>query len=80
MKKNISTPKKAELCNTFQTRAQSGKPTVAKFKGQDVDTKKLRRHLKTEARRDITLRSTVGGAVRDAGPLSVPVPQFGNRV
>lgn len=80
MRKNIPTPKKAALCKTIQKRAQSGRSTVAKYKGQDVDANKLRRHLKTEARRDITLQSAVDGAIRDAAALSLPILQFGNRV
>ncbi|KAA6410811.1 MAG: hypothetical protein FRX48_05121 [Lasallia pustulata] len=80
LRKNIPTPKKAALCDTLQTRAQAGKSTAVKYKGRDVDTKKLRRHLKTEARQDIALQSAAGRPVRDAGPLSLPFPQFGNRV
>lgn len=80
LKKNIPTPKKAALCKSIQTRTQLGKSTVARYKGQNVDTKTLRRHLKTEARRDIALQATAGGAARDAGALSGHVLQFGNRM
>jgi hypothetical protein len=78
-KKNIPTPKKAALCESMQTRAQLGKLTVARYKGQDVDIKKLRRHLKTEARRGIALQATVSGAAGDAGTFCGHILQFGNR-
>ncbi|KAI4126041.1 MAG: hypothetical protein LQ347_005128 [Umbilicaria vellea] len=80
LRKNISTQKKTALCKSIQKRAQSGKSTVAKYKGHDVDTNKLRRHLKTEARRDIFLQPAVDGAIRDAATLSLPTLRFGNRV
>ena len=78
LKKNTSTPKKAALYQVIQTRAQLGKSSVVTRGGHNVDTKNLRRYLKTEARRAVTLQPVAGGAVRDASSFSGHITQFGN--
>jgi hypothetical protein len=80
LSKNTSTPKKAALCQIIGTRAQLGKSSVITRKGQIVDTKNLRRYLKTEARREITLQPVAGGAAKDANSLSGHISLFGNRM
>jgi hypothetical protein len=80
LKKSIPAPKKIALCETIQSRARLGKQTTATYKGQDVDTKKLRRHLKTQARRDISLRAAAHGLANSAPPVSGHTLQFGNLV
>ena len=80
LKKNIPTPKKAALCQDIQRRAQLGKSSVVSRDGKKLDTKNLRRYLKTEARRAITLRPVAGVTAGDARSLlgySIP---FGNRM
>ena len=61
-------------------RAEMGKSSVVTRKGQNVDTKNLRRYFKTKARREITLQPGVGGVARDANSLSTHLSLFGNRM
>ena len=79
-KKSTSTSKKAELYQAVQKRATLGKSSSITRAGQSVDTKNLRRYLKTEARKVILLRPEEGQAAEDGGLLSARTAQFGNRM
>ena len=57
LKKNIPTPKKIAIYETIHTRAQMGKSSLVKYKGQNVDPGKLRRLLKTKRRQEIKITS-----------------------
>ena len=57
-----------------------GESSVVTRGGQNADTKNLRRYLKTEARRAVTLQLVAGGAFRDASSFSRHISQFGNRM
>jgi hypothetical protein len=78
--KTTSTPKKAALYKVIQNRAQLGKSSVVTREGQKVDTKNLRRYLKTEARRALTLQPAAGGAAADTGFVSGRTALFGKRM
>lgn len=80
LKKNLPTPKKAALYQHIQKRAQLGKPSVVTRGGKNVDTKNLRRYLKTEARRAITLRPVARVTVGNASSLLGHSTPFGNRM
>ncbi|PMD32035.1 hypothetical protein L207DRAFT_548557 [Hyaloscypha variabilis F] len=54
-KKSIPASKKAQMCDIGQTRANLGKGTVMKYKGQEVDENKLRRYAKMATRKDVVL-------------------------
>ncbi|KAH8787302.1 hypothetical protein BGZ57DRAFT_968841 [Hyaloscypha finlandica] len=79
LKKNIPTTMKTRIRNIVQTRARIGKPSIVKYNGQHVDTKKLWRHPKTGERRD----TITGGVVIDERggkeTLSGYALQCGNR-
>lgn len=45
------------MCEIGQTRAVLGKSMVVKYKGKIVDPKKLRRHAKDAARKEIALKA-----------------------
>ena len=80
MNKSIATPKKAAISRQIQKRAELGKASVVTRGGKKVDTKNLRRYLKTEQRRAVTLRPGANTTARDAVSLlghSIPV---GNRM
>lgn len=55
-KKSIPAAKKAQMCEIGQTRANTGKSTVLKYKGQEVDQNKLRRYAKVATRKDLVLK------------------------
>jgi hypothetical protein len=78
-RKNIPSSKKAAICERGQTRAALGKSTVAKYKGKDVDPKKLRRFAKTAARKEITLGAPGEPAGQQGGIFGLVLP-FGNRM
>jgi len=80
MKKSTSTTKKAALYQVIQKRANLGKSSAVTRGGKNLDTKNLRRYLKTEARRTVTLQPNATGVVGDTGLLSGRVAQFGNRM
>ncbi len=56
-KKNISAAKKAQICEVVQTRTALGKSVVVKYKGKEVDEKKLRRYTKERRREQLAFRS-----------------------
>jgi hypothetical protein len=79
-KKSIPASKKAQMCDIEQTRANLGKATVIKYKGQEVDQNKLRRHAKIATRKDVVLNPGMSrGTVSDGGLFSSQHP-LGNTV
>jgi hypothetical protein len=75
-KKNISSTKKAQICEVVQTRAALGKSGIVKYKGKEVDEKKLRRYTKEKHREQLVLRSSAqhteypgGGIFNSSIPL-----------
>lgn len=80
IKKSTSTSKKAALYQVIQTRAQLGKSSAITRGGQEFDTKNLRRFLKNERRRAITLQPVVGGEVGDVSSFSGHITQSGTRI
>ena len=80
LKKNLPAPKKAALYQHIQTRAQLGKASVITRGGKNVDTKNLRRYLKTEARRAVTLQPVARVTAGDAFSLLGHGIPFGNRM
>jgi len=76
LKKNISAANKAQICEVVQTRAALGKSTIVKYKGKEVDEKKLRRYAKGRRREQLVLRSPAqhteypgGGIINSSMPL-----------
>ena len=80
LKKSISTPKKAVLCQNIQKRAELGKASVVTRHGKNVDTKNLRRYLKTEVRRAVTLQPGASFTAGDAISFLGHSISFGNRM
>ena len=80
LKKSISTPKKAALYQNIQKRAELGKASVITRDGKNVDTKNMRRYLKTEARRAVTLQPGASVAAGDAISILGHSIPFGNRM
>lgn len=80
LNKSIPTPKKAALSRHIQKRAELGKASVVTRGGKNVDTKNLRRYLKTEARRAITLQPGTNVAAGDAISILGHSIPFGNRM
>lgn len=80
LKKSTSTQKKEKICQVLQKRAQLGKASAMVRGGQDFDTTNLRRHLKTEGRRRITLQPGVGEADTGGRPFSGRITLSGNRI
>ena len=79
LKKSTSATKKAALYQTVQKRATLGKSSSITRGGQKVDTKNLRRYLKTEARKAMLLQPE-GQAVEEGGILFGRIAQFGNKM
>lgn len=80
LKKSTSTSKKAALYQVIQTRAQLGKSSAITRGGQELDTKNLRRYLKTERRKAITLQPGAGEAPTDIDTFSGRITLSGNRI
>jgi hypothetical protein len=75
LKKYIPSAKKSAMCDIYQSRAAQGRSTIVKYKGKDVDVRKLRRQAKTAMRRELVSgpgsgnvsgqpRAASGGALR----------------
>lgn len=79
-KKNIPTPKKTAICDAVHTRAQMGKSSLVKYKGQDVDPGKIRRLVKTKRRQDIKMEIFMTAECGDIESLSGHALQCGNRM
>ena len=68
------------MCDIGQTRANLGKSTVMKYKGQEVDQNKLRRYAKSATRKDIVLNPGMNrGRALDEGLFTSQHP-LGNTV
>ena len=80
LNKIIPTPKKAAISRQIQKRAELGKASVITRGGKKVDTKNLRRYLKTEARRAVTLQPGTNTTTGDAVSLLGHSIPFGNRM
>jgi len=80
LKKNIPTPKKIAIYETVHTRAQMGKSSLVKYKGQDVDPGKLRRLSKIKRRQDIKMEIFMAAECGDIEALSGHALQCGNRM
>ena len=80
LNKSIPTPKKAALCQRIQKRAELGKASVVTRGGKNVDTRNLRRYLKTEGRRAVTLQPGASVTAGDAIALLGHSISFGNRM
>jgi hypothetical protein len=78
LKKNISALKKTAICESVHTRAQMGKSSLVKYKGQNVDPEKLRRLLKTKRRREVKMEILMGAGYVDIESLSGHALQCGN--
>jgi hypothetical protein len=52
---------KAEILQIAHTRAALGKLTLVKYKGKDIDAKKIRRHVKQVVRQEMPFRVDLGG-------------------
>lgn len=73
-KKNISSAKKQKIIEYSQTRAQMGKSTVVRYKGKQVDARKLRREVKSIKRgeEDFIVPNTMSRPpawLRSSGPV-----------
>jgi hypothetical protein len=80
VKKNIPASKKRQIWELHRRRTQDGKPSaVVKFKGKDVDQKKLERQRKSEARQQIFMK-----AIQDVDWHTKAAPNpalpFGNKM
>ena len=80
LKKSMSTAKKAAVCKVIKTRAQLGELSTVTRDGQSLESRNLRRYLKTEARKEMTLHPTVIDQPEISNLLSSRVAQFGNRM
>jgi hypothetical protein len=79
-RKSIPASKKAQMCDIGQTRANLGKSTVMKYKGQEVDQNKIRRYAKAATRKDIVLNPGMSrGRALDEG-LFISQHPLGNTV
>lgn len=65
LKKSIPVSKKSAMCDYLQTRADAGKQTAMTYKGKQVDSKKLRRFMKEDARQQISMRAAHTGVISE---------------
>jgi hypothetical protein len=79
-RKNVPTSTKAAMCDIIQTRAQLGKATKVKYKGQDLDSKKLRRFAKVKARQDKLKAAELSVVFKGIESLHGHALQCGNRM
>jgi hypothetical protein len=79
LKRALPTAKKVKIMETLETRAQQGKPSVVKHQGK-VEVQKVRRYMKEQARRDISIWTSISSGPVDVENLSGHALQCGNRV
>jgi hypothetical protein len=75
LRKNIPTSKKAAINQKYQQLSSAKMSAVIKYKGQEVDPKKLRRQAKMETRRNLMgaqAKETRFGDLDIASPLVSP--------
>ena len=84
LRKNVPLEKKEKLYKNMQSRAQADKPSMVTYKGKNIDTKTLRRYVKTERRKEIgkemALQPGAGGRSADFNAFLGHPPLFGNRM
>jgi hypothetical protein len=78
-KKNIPASKKAAILELGQQRAALGKESAPRFKGKDVDFRKLRRHMKHVFRHELVAQGAMQRLHPRRGLFSVIIP-FQNRM
>lgn len=79
LKKALPTKKKAKIRQTLETRAQQGKSSVVLHNG-NVENRKMRRYMKEQARKDISIWVGISVGAVDLEELSGHALQCGNRV
>lgn len=79
VKKAFPTKKKIKARQKIETRAQQGKDSVVMYNGK-VENQKMRRYMKEQARRDISIWSGINDGAVDIEELSGHALQCGNRV
>lgn len=79
MTKALSTGKKTKISKALQTKAQQGKSSVVLHNGK-VEVQKIRRHMKEQARRDMSKWTSISTVAVDIENLSGHALQCGNRV
>ena len=68
------------MSKALETRANAGKESAFRFRGKAVDEKKIRRHMKSEMRKDVMIRSPpqIERAALDLDSLPSNAVLFGN--
>ena len=79
LKRALPTAKKEKISKALETRAQQGKSSVVLHKGK-VEDQKVRRYMKEQARRDISIWTSISTGAVDVENLSGHALQCGNRV
>lgn len=79
MTRALPTKKKAKISKALETRAQQGKSSVVLHNGK-VEVQKIRRYMKEQARRDISIWTSISNMAVDIENLSGHALQCGNRV
>jgi methylmalonyl-CoA mutase cobalamin-binding subunit len=79
LKRALSTTKKEKITAALETRAQQGKLSVVRHQGK-VEIQKIRRYMKEQTRRDISIRTSISSEPVDVENLFGHDLQCGNRV
>ncbi|KAE8444540.1 hypothetical protein EG329_014464 [Mollisiaceae sp. DMI_Dod_QoI] len=79
MKRALPAKKKAKIREALETRAQQGKSSVVLDHGK-VEVQKVRRYLKEQARRDISIWTNISSGAVGIENLTGHALQCGNRV
>ncbi len=79
MKRALPAKKKAKIGEALETRAQQGKSSVVLHHGK-VEVEKVRRYLKEQARRDISIWTSISSGAVDIENMTGHALQCGNRV
>jgi hypothetical protein len=79
LKRVLPTAKKEKISKVLETRAQQGKSSVVLHKGK-VEVQKIRRYMKEQARRDISIFVNKSNEAVSVENLSGHALQCGNRV
>lgn len=79
MTRALPTKKKAKISKALETRAQQGKSSVVLHNGK-VENQKIRRYMKEQMRRDISIWTSISNGTVDIENLSGHALQCGNRV
>jgi hypothetical protein len=79
LKRALSTTKKEKIMAALETRAQQGKLSVVRHQGK-VEVQKVRRYMKEQSRRDMSIWTRISSEPVDLENLSGHALQCGNRV